>query len=126
MGRFGQEQIPQPLGTGFGLKLFHDGIAAVGVARLGKDGLAQEGLDPLVHVLHFGTEIGVRDVCVYTEGSITRTSDAIALGKTQPSAVSHAMEQLRTLIDQPLFVRLGHSMTPTPVALERKPATAGP
>lgn len=52
---------------------------------------------------------------IYTEGSITRASEALAL--TQP-AVSHALGRLRTLVDDPLFVRKGHTMVPTPVARE--------
>ena len=52
---------------------------------------------------------------IYTEASITRASEALAL--SQP-AVSHALARLRTLLDDPLFVRSGHSMQPTPVARE--------
>lgn len=52
---------------------------------------------------------------IYTEGSITRASEALAL--TQP-AVSHALGRLRALVDDPLFVRKGHTMVPTPVARE--------
>lgn len=52
---------------------------------------------------------------IYTEGSITRASEALTL--SQP-AVSHALGRLRTLVDDPLFVRVGHRMVPTPVARE--------
>lgn len=52
---------------------------------------------------------------IYTEGSITRASEALAL--SQP-AVSHALGRLRSLVDDPLFVRVGHRMSPTPVARE--------
>lgn len=52
---------------------------------------------------------------IYTEGGITRASEVLKL--TQP-AVSHALARLRTLVDDPLFVRQGHSMSPTPVAHE--------
>ncbi len=52
---------------------------------------------------------------IYTEGGITRASEILKL--TQP-AVSHALARLRTLVDDPLFVRQGHRMSPTPVAHE--------
>jgi DNA-binding transcriptional LysR family regulator len=52
---------------------------------------------------------------IYTEGSITRASEALAL--SQP-AVSHALGRLRTLLADPLFVRVGHAMAPTAVARE--------
>lgn len=52
---------------------------------------------------------------IYTEGGITRASEALKL--TQP-AVSHALGRLRTLVGDPLFVRQGHAMLPTPVARE--------
>lgn len=52
---------------------------------------------------------------IYTEGGITRASAILKL--TQP-AVSHALARPRTLVDDPLFVRQGHSMSPTPVAHE--------
>lgn len=50
---------------------------------------------------------------IYTEGSLTRA--AAQLNLTQP-AISHALNRLRDQIDDPLFVRSGHKMTPTPVA----------
>lgn len=52
---------------------------------------------------------------IYTEGSITRASEALTL--TQP-AVSHALGRLRDLVKDPLFVRKGHTMAPTPIARE--------
>ncbi|MBV7536355.1 LysR family transcriptional regulator [Duganella sp. sic0402] len=50
---------------------------------------------------------------IYTEGSITRASQKMHL--TQP-AISHALNRLRQLFDDPLFERQGHVMTPTPLA----------
>ena len=50
---------------------------------------------------------------IYTEGSITRASAKMNL--TQP-AISHALNRLRTVFDDPLFERQGHVMTPTPLA----------
>jgi DNA-binding transcriptional LysR family regulator len=50
---------------------------------------------------------------IYAEGSITRASQKMNL--TQP-AISHALNRLRQLFDDPLFERQGHVMTPTPLA----------
>ena len=50
---------------------------------------------------------------IYAEGSITRASQKMNL--TQP-AISHALNRLRQLLDDPLFERQGHVMTPTPLA----------
>ncbi|MRW91509.1 LysR family transcriptional regulator [Duganella sp. FT80W] len=50
---------------------------------------------------------------IYTEGSITRAS--LKMNLTQP-AISHALNRLRQLFDDPLFERQGHTMTPTPLA----------
>jgi DNA-binding transcriptional LysR family regulator len=49
---------------------------------------------------------------IYTEGSITRAS--LKMNLTQP-AISHALNRLRQLFDDPLFERQGHVMTPTPL-----------
>jgi len=48
---------------------------------------------------------------VLREGSITRA--AVALNLSQP-AVSHALGRLRDLLKDPIFVREGHNMVPTP------------
>lgn len=50
---------------------------------------------------------------VLREGSITRA--AVALNLSQP-AVSHALGRLRDLLKDPIFVREGHTMVPTPLA----------
>ncbi|MGA1756493.1 MAG: LysR family transcriptional regulator, partial [Pseudomonadales bacterium] len=50
---------------------------------------------------------------IYTEGNLTRAGEII--GITQP-AVSNSLSRLRTLFDDPLFVRTSEGMTPTPVA----------
>ncbi|MBI3283903.1 MAG: LysR family transcriptional regulator [Burkholderiales bacterium] len=50
---------------------------------------------------------------IYTEGSVTRASQQLHL--TQP-AISHALNRLRQLFDDPLFVRQGHAMVSTPLA----------
>lgn len=48
---------------------------------------------------------------IYREGSITRASRQLNL--TQP-AISHALKRLRQLLNDPLFVRKGSNMVPTP------------
>ncbi|HEV2612245.1 MAG TPA: LysR family transcriptional regulator [Noviherbaspirillum sp.] len=50
---------------------------------------------------------------IYTEGSVTRASQKLNL--TQP-AISHALGRLRTMFDDPLFIRQGHAMVSTPLA----------
>jgi DNA-binding transcriptional LysR family regulator len=50
---------------------------------------------------------------IYAEGSITRASRRLNL--SQP-AISHALSRLRQLVDDPLFMRQGRLMTPTPLA----------
>ena len=50
---------------------------------------------------------------IFTEGGITRASDKLHL--TQP-AVSHALNRLRRLFDDALFVREGRRLVPTPRA----------
>ncbi len=49
---------------------------------------------------------------IYAEGSITRAS--LKMNLTQP-AISHALNRLRQLFDDPMFERQGHVMTPTPL-----------
>jgi DNA-binding transcriptional LysR family regulator len=48
------------------------------------------------------------------EGSVTATADRLAL---TPSAVSHALKRLRAQFGDPLLVRVGGQMQPTPQAL---------
>jgi len=50
---------------------------------------------------------------IYTEGSVTRASQQLHL--TQP-AISHALNRLRQMFDDPLFVRQGQTMVSTPLA----------
>jgi DNA-binding transcriptional LysR family regulator len=49
-------------------------------------------------------------VAVHAEGSITRAAER--LGVTQ-SAVSHGLDRLRALLDDPLFVKSGRGIAPT-------------
>ncbi|HUN53382.1 MAG TPA: LysR family transcriptional regulator [Candidatus Sulfotelmatobacter sp.] len=55
--------------------------------------------------------LAVLDV-IYTEGGVTRASEKLNL--TQP-AISHALGRLRQAFGDPLFVRQGRSLTPTPL-----------
>lgn len=50
---------------------------------------------------------------IYAEGNLTRASEILHV--TQP-AVSNALARLRQTFDDPLFVRAGRRMLPTPVA----------
>ena len=50
---------------------------------------------------------------IYTEASLTRAAQRLHL--SQP-AVSHALGRLRRLLDDPLFIRQGGAMMPTPLA----------
>ena len=50
---------------------------------------------------------------IYSEGGITRAGERLSL--TQP-AISHSLARLRETLGDPLFVREGNSMVPTPVA----------
>lgn len=50
---------------------------------------------------------------IYAEGNLTRASEILHV--TQP-AVSNALARLRQTFDDPLFVRAGRRMAPTPVA----------
>jgi len=50
---------------------------------------------------------------IYTNGGVSAAAEVLHL--TQP-AVSHALARLRDQLGDPLFVRLGQGMVPTPVA----------
>lgn len=50
---------------------------------------------------------------VYREGSLTRAADRLALSQ---SAISHALARMRVSLDDPLFVREGSGVVPTPLA----------
>ncbi len=52
-------------------------------------------------------------ITIYDEGNLTRASEVLHL--TQP-AVSHSLARLRDAFDDPLFVRRGTRMEPTPRA----------
>lgn len=66
-----------------------------------------------MHVSRFDLNLFVVFDAIYTEGSLTRAAGVLSL--TQP-AVSHALGRLRERLGDPLFVRQGARMVPTPRA----------
>ena len=50
---------------------------------------------------------------IYSEGNLTKAANVLNL--SQP-AVSHSLSRLRSHFDDPLFIRQGNKMSPTPVA----------
>lgn len=54
-------------------------------------------------------------VLLMQENNVSRVADRLSLG--QP-AVSHALARLRSLVGDPLFIRAGRRMEPTPRAIE--------
>ena len=55
---------------------------------------------------------------VYRERNLTRAADVLHLSQ---SAVSHALARLREQIGDPLFVRHGRGVAPTPLAEQLAP-----
>lgn len=49
------------------------------------------------------------------EGNVTRAADQLGMSQ---SAISHALRRLRAFFDDPLFVKTGEGMKPTPRAVE--------
>jgi len=66
-----------------------------------------------VHLSRIDLNLFVVFDAIYTEAGITRASKQLSL--TQP-AISHALGRLRDLFDDPLFLRQGKTMIPTPLA----------
>lgn len=67
----------------------------------------------VVHLSRVDLNLFVVFDAIFSEGSITRAGRQLSL--SQP-AISHALARLRGLTGDPLFVRNGHAMTPTPRA----------
>jgi DNA-binding transcriptional LysR family regulator len=67
----------------------------------------------IMHISKVDLNLFVLFDAIYAEGGITRASQRLHL--SQP-AVSHALGRLRQMFGDPLFVRHGHVMTPTPLA----------
>ena len=66
-----------------------------------------------VHLARVDLNLFVVFDAIFSEGSITRAGRRLNL--SQP-AISHALARLRGLAGDPLFVRNGHAMSPTPRA----------
>ncbi|MEB0139794.1 MULTISPECIES: LysR family transcriptional regulator [unclassified Undibacterium] len=66
-----------------------------------------------MHISRVDLNLFIVFEAIYNEGTVTRAS--IQLNLTQP-AISHALKRLRTLFDDPLFVRQGQIMVSTPLA----------
>ena len=66
-----------------------------------------------IHLSRVDLNLFVVFDAIYTEGGITLASKQLSL--TQP-AISHALGRLRDLFDDPLFLRQGKTMIPTPLA----------
>jgi len=64
-----------------------------------------------VHLSQVDLNLFVVLEAIYREGNITRAGQQLNL--TQP-AISHALKRLRDLLQDPLFVRQGPHMVPTP------------
>ena len=64
-----------------------------------------------MHISRVDLNLFVVLEAIYSEGNITRASRKLNL--TQP-AISHALARLRQLFNDPLFVRQGAAMSPTP------------
>jgi DNA-binding transcriptional LysR family regulator len=65
----------------------------------------------MAHISRMDLNLFVVLEAIYSEGNITRASQKLNL--TQP-AVSHALARLRDALNDPLFIRQGTQMLPTP------------
>lgn len=72
----------------------------------------------IIYMNGINSDIDLNLLCVFVllmqERSVSRVAER--LGRGQP-AVSHALGRLRTLMGDPLFIRAGRAMEPTPRAL---------
>jgi DNA-binding transcriptional LysR family regulator len=66
-----------------------------------------------MHIARLDLNLLVVFDTIYAEASITRASRRLNL--SQP-AISHALGRLRQMVEDPLFIRHGRLMTPTPLA----------
>ncbi|MFZ6727022.1 LysR family transcriptional regulator [Undibacterium sp. MH2W] len=66
-----------------------------------------------MHISRLDLNLFIVFEAIYTEGTVTRASQKLHL--TQP-AISHALNRLRSMFDDPLFVRQGNIMVSTPLA----------
>jgi DNA-binding transcriptional LysR family regulator len=66
-----------------------------------------------LHVSHLDLNLFVVFEAIFSAGGVTRASERLHL--TQP-AVSHALTRLRRAFSDPMFVRRGRALAPTPLA----------
>src|SRR6266446_4603900 len=66
----------------------------------------------MVNILRIDLNLLVVLEAIYTEGGVSRAGEKLNL--TQP-AISHALARLRELFDDPLFIRDGRGLAPTPL-----------
>jgi len=66
-----------------------------------------------MHISRIDLNLFVVFEAIYSEGSVTRAAQQLSL--TQP-AISHALNRLRQMFDDPLFIRQGQNMVSTPLA----------
>ncbi|WP_370223668.1 LysR family transcriptional regulator [Pararhodobacter marinus] len=66
-----------------------------------------------MHISRTDLNLFVVFEAIYSQGGVTRAADTLNL--SQPT-ISHALARLRERVDDPLFVRHGQKLMPTPVA----------
>lgn len=66
-----------------------------------------------MHISRTDLNLFVVFEAIYSQGGVTRAADALNL--SQPT-ISHALARLRERVNDPLFVRHGQKLLPTPVA----------
>lgn len=67
----------------------------------------------MMHISRMDLNLLVVFDAIYTLGGVTRAAETLNL--TQPT-ISHALSRLRDYVDDPLFVRQGQKLVPTPAA----------
>lgn len=67
----------------------------------------------MAHISRFDLNLLTVFDAIYREGSVTKAAEKLNL--TQP-AISHALNRLRGLLDDPLFERMGRTLAPTAAA----------
>lgn len=66
-----------------------------------------------MHISRTDLNLFVVFEAIYSQGGVTRAAETLSL--TQPT-ISHALSRLRDRVGDPLFVRHGQKLVPTPVA----------
>ena len=66
-----------------------------------------------MHISRTDLNLFVVFEAIYSQGGVTRAAEVLNLSQ---STISHALGRLRDRVDDPLFVRQGQRLTPTPLA----------